>query len=100
DVGDERDVAHQAIALAPGVAAEHPQLALVRREAEDRVQRRRLAGAVGADEPEDAALLDGEVDAVERDGRAVGLAQAAGLDAGHGVSSPPLPSCSRAAPRP
>ena len=52
----------------------------------------RLAGAVGADEAEDAALFDAQVDAVERDGRAVGLAQAAGFDAGHGFSAP---SCVR-----
>jgi hypothetical protein len=58
------------------------QLALEGREAEDRVERGGLAGAVRADEPEDAALLDAQVDAVQRDGRAEGLAQAAGFDAG------------------
>ena len=47
-----------------------------------------LAGAVGADEPEDAALFDTQIDAVQRDGRAVGLAEAARFYAGHGFSSP------------
>ena len=54
------------------------------REAEDGVQRGALAGAVGADEAEDAAFVDAEVDAVEGDRCAVGLAQAARFDAGHG----------------
>ena len=90
DVGDEADVAHQLIALGPRIAAEHLQLALVGGEAEDRVERGGLAGAVGADEPEDAAFFDAQVDAVQRDGRAEGLAQAAGFYACHGFSAPPL----------
>ena len=89
DIGDEADVAHELIALGPGVAPEHRELSLVRHEAEDRVQRGRLAGAVGPDEPEDAALFDAQIGAVERDGRAVGLAQAAGFYGCHGFSSPP-----------
>ena len=88
DVGDEADVAHEPVALRPGVAPEHLQLALVGGEAEDRVERGGLARAVGTDEPEDAALFDAQVDAVERDGRAEGLAQAARFDAGHGFSAP------------
>ena len=99
DVGDEADVAHELVALRPGVAPEHLQLALVGGEAEDRVERGGLAGAVGADEPEDAALLDAQVDAVERDGRAEGLAQAAGFDAGHGFSAPLRCPARRAAGR-
>ena len=43
------------------------QVSLEGREAEDGVERGGLAGAVGADEPEDAALFDTEIDAVERD---------------------------------
>ena len=46
------------------------QLALERREAEDGFQRGRLAGAVRADETDDAAGLDGETHAVERAGGA------------------------------
>ena len=77
DIGDEADVAHQLVALRPWVAPEYLELALVRRETEYRVQRRALAGAVGPDQTEDAAFLDAQVDAVQRNGRAVGLAQAA-----------------------
>jgi len=46
-----------------------------------------FAGAVGADDSQDAALFDVQVDAVERDGRAEGFAQAAGFDDGHGLGS-------------
>ena len=65
------------------------ELALIGGEAEDRVEGGGLAGAVGTDEPEDAALFDAQVDAVQGDGRAEGLAQAAGFYAGHGFSAPP-----------
>jgi hypothetical protein len=58
DVGDEADVAHELIALGPGVAPEHAQLPLMGRQADDRVQRRGLAGAVGSNKAEDAAVLD------------------------------------------
>src|SRR5262249_2900250 len=64
------------------------QLALVRGQAQDRVERRGLARTVGADEAEDAALLDPQVDPVQGHGCAVGLAQAACLDAGHRFSAP------------
>ena len=37
-----------------------------RRQARDRAQRRRLAGAVGADQRDALALLDGQRDALER----------------------------------
>ena len=57
DVGDEADVAHELIALVQGSRPEHLQLSLVRSEPEDRVERRRLAGAVGTDESDDAALF-------------------------------------------
>ena len=90
DVGDEADVAHELIALGPGIASEHLQLALIGGEAENRVERGGLAGAVGTDEAEDAALFDAQIDAVQRDGRAEGLAQAACFDACHGFSAPLL----------
>ncbi len=77
DIGDEADIAHELIALGPGVASEHLQLALIRGEAENRVERGGLACAVGADESEDVALFDSQIDAVQRDGRAESLAQAA-----------------------
>ena len=67
DIGDEADIAHELIALGPGIASEHLQLSLVRGEAENRVERGGLAGAVGTDESEDAALFHAQIDAVQRD---------------------------------
>ena len=90
DIGDEADIAHELIALGPGIASEHLQLSLIGGEAENRVERGGLAGAVGADESEDAALFDPQIDAVQRDGCAEGLAQAACFYACHGFSAPPL----------
>ena len=84
----KRDIAHELIALRPGVASEHLQLSLVGGEAENRVERGGLAGAVGTDESEDAALFDAQIDAVQRDGRAEGLAEAACFYACHGFSAP------------
>src|SRR5260370_35795813 len=55
DIGDEADIAHEAIALGPGVAPEHSQFSLIGLEAETRVEREGLAGAVGTEDPEDAA---------------------------------------------
>ena len=83
DIGDEADVAHERIALAPRVAAEHRELALVRDQPEDRVQGGGLARAVRSDQAKDTPGLDGKVDAGERDGRAVRLAEAMGFDARH-----------------
>ena len=67
NVGNEADIAHELIAFSPGIATEHLQLSLVRGEAENRVQCGRLAGAVGTDESEDAALFDMQIDAVQRE---------------------------------
>ena len=89
DIGNEADIAHELIALGPGIASEHSQLSLVWGEAENRVERGGLAGAVGTDESEDAAFFDPQIDAVQRDGCAEGLAQAAGFYACHGFSVPP-----------
>ena len=89
DVGDEADIAHELIALVPRVAPQHPQFPLVWSESEDRVERGGLARAVGTDQSQDAALFDTQIDAVQRDGCAVGLAQTAGFYACHGFSAPP-----------
>ena len=72
DVGDEGDVAHELFALGPGIAPEDVQLSLIGDEAEDGVEGGALAGAVGTDEAEDAALFDAEIDAVQGDGGAEG----------------------------
>src|SRR6202012_2771743 len=89
DVGNKGDIAHELIALGPGVASEYAQRSLIWGEAEDGVQRGGLACAVGADEPEDATLLDMQVDAIECNGCAKGLAQAVCFYASHGFSVPP-----------
>ena len=51
------------------------------------LQRRRLAGAVGADDADDLASLDGEGDVVHRDEAAVLLAQSPRLDHCQAVST-------------
>src|ERR1700675_1735839 len=77
DVGNEAGIAHELIALAPGIASKHLQFSLIRDEAENRVERGGLTCAVGTDESEDAALCDAQIDPLQRDCRAEGLAQAA-----------------------
>src|ERR1700694_1922306 len=84
DIGNEADIAHELIALGPGVASEHPQFSLIWGEAENRVERGSLACAVGADDSEDAALFNTQIDTVQRDGCAEGLAKAAGFYDCHG----------------
>ena len=88
-VGDEADIVHQFIALAARVLAQHPQLALERGQAEDGLQCGGLAGAVGADQADDAAGTDLEIGAGHGDLVLVSLAQAAGGDnrPGTGVGS-------------
>src|SRR5713101_6819428 len=76
DIGDEADIAHELIALGPGVASEHLQFALILRKSENRVERGGLARTIGTDESEDMALLDTQIDAVQRDSRAESLSQA------------------------
>src|SRR5258708_6737694 len=89
DVGDEGDIAHEQIALGPGISSEHRQFSLVGGEAENGVERGGLSCAVRADEPEDAAFFDTQIDAVERDRGAERLAETACFDGCHdlGVSS-------------
>ncbi len=53
--------------------------AVWRIEAEQAGEQRRLAGTVGADEGDDLARADGEIDVMEHFARAVELAQAARL---------------------
>ena len=51
-------------------------------EPQEQLHGSRLAGAIGSEEAEDLGLADAQVKAVERDGVAVGLAQAMGFDRG------------------
>ncbi|GAA1398776.1 hypothetical protein GCM10009613_53410 [Pseudonocardia kongjuensis] len=63
------------------IEPEQPDGAGVRRaEPLDQLQRRRLARAVGAQQPEDLAGVHDQVDAVDRDRAAVPEAEAAHLD--------------------
>src|SRR4029079_15822113 len=66
-----------------------------RRDARDHPHRRGLAGTIGTEEPERLALLDVEVDPVDRRELAEPLRQAAGMDeragaVGHGRRRVPL----------
>src|SRR5260370_34874973 len=90
DIGNEADVAHQLIALSPGVASEYLQFSLIWSEADNGVERSGLARAVGADEPENAALFNPQVNAVQRNGGAEGLAEETCFYHCHGFSVPPL----------
>src|SRR5579871_4251117 len=89
DIGDETDVAHELIALGPGIASENAEFSLKRGEAEDSVESRRFAGAVGTDDPEDAAIIDAQVDAIECDGGAEAFAESVSFYARHGFTVPP-----------
>ena len=62
------------------VALEHAQVAFVRRQADDRVQRGGLAGTVGPDEAEHLAVAEVEADAVDRGDAPIALDQVAHLD--------------------
>ncbi len=86
DIGNEADIAHELIALGPGIPSEHFQFSLIWSEADNRIERGCLAGAVGTDEPEDAALFDTQIDAVQRDGRTERLAEPACFYDCHGFS--------------
>src|SRR5205807_4652215 len=90
NIGNERDIPHELIALRPGVASEHLQFSLIWGEAENRVERRGLACAVGTNEPEDAALFNTQVDAVQRDRCAERLTETACFYPCHGFIAPPL----------
>src|ERR1700691_4928541 len=86
----EADIAPELIALVPGVASEHFQFSLIRREAENCIERRGLAGAVRTDESQDAALFNAQIDAVESDRCSERLTETASFYACHGFSAPPL----------
>jgi hypothetical protein len=51
-----------------------------RNQSEQNAQRRRLAGAVGTEEPRDAAALNGEAEVVDSDGGAESFRQSVDLD--------------------
>src|SRR5215472_14827543 len=88
-IGHETNIAHEPVALGPGVAAEHSQFSLIWGKAENRIERRGLACAVRADQSEYAAFFHAQVHAIQCESYAEGLAQAACLYACHGFSGPP-----------
>ena len=88
DISDEADFPHELIALGPRIAFEYLELALIGSETQNRLERRRLAGAVPTDEPKDAALLDAQIDTVQRDRCAESLTQAVCFYAWHDFSAP------------
>src|ERR1700720_1271298 len=77
NIRNEAHIPHELIALAPGVASKYPQLSFICREAENRVERRSLAGTVGTDDSQDAPFFQPQVHTVQRSRFAEGLAQAA-----------------------
>ena len=88
DVGDERDLAHEPVAFAARILAEDPNRALARDEAEQGVECGALARSIGTYDAQDMSFFDCEIDAVQSDHGAIGLAKSTHLDAGHGISAP------------
>ena len=75
------DALLQRVDVAHRVQAEHRDRAAVGSpQPLDALHRRGLAGAVGADQPEDLAVVDVERHLVDGDRRAVGLADAGNVD--------------------
>jgi len=80
-----RDLRHGAFPMIPegqkGISEEDPKAPMVRvpgigwKEAGNQIEQRRLASAVGADQPEDATLAHRQVDVVGDDDAAETLAQ-------------------------
>ncbi len=86
----------QRVGLTDGIQAEDGDGAAIRRpEPFDAFHRRRLAGAVGADQAENLSRLHVECDLVDRDRPAVSLANPGHVD--HGVLGHPVPSDTGAA---
>jgi hypothetical protein len=77
------------IALCPGVASEDSQFSLIRGETENRVERGGLTRAIRANEPENTAFFDTQIDAIQRDRGAESLAEAASFYACHSFSVSP-----------
>ena len=97
------DFALDARAVAPHVEAEHRPLAGVgRQQAADQADRRRLAGAVGAEEADDLARRDPQRDMVDGDDSVERFGEAGNVDDVHGrlrgrSTSTIWPGCNRSA---
>src|SRR4029077_11468535 len=88
DICNKAHIAHELITLGPGIAAKHSQLSLIWSKAKNRVECGGLACTVGANEPKNAALFNAQIDALQRDGCAEGLAEAACFYACHNFIPP------------
>src|ERR1051326_7365534 len=84
------------LALPIWIAPQHTQLALKGGEPQNRIERGRLARAVGADQPQNPPLFHTQINSIQRDRRTKSLAESACLYACHGFSAPPLPAKLRA----
>src|SRR5690606_9733144 len=90
----------QFVAFGARVLAQYREAAVEGDQAQHRLERGGLAGAVGADQADDAAGGDPERGRVQRDGVLVGLAQAVGIDYGVHHASPFSGASSFSASRP
>src|SRR5215469_13827910 len=99
NIGHETDIAHQLIAIIPGIAPKHFQFPLVRSKAENGIERGRLSRAIRPDESNNATLFDPEIHTVERNRCAKHFAQTARFYCRHGFSGPPSSAWKTAYPR-
>ena len=88
-----RDVALRRMQIVDRLAVDADLAGADRLEARDGVEQRRLAAARRADQHEEAALVERQIDALEDFERAEALAQPADFEEGHGfILSPRRPS--------
>src|ERR1035441_2507359 len=87
DIRNEADIAHQLFTLGPRIASEYLQFPLILRETENRVKRGGLASAVEPDQSEDTSLIDAQIDAIQRDRLAIGLAESVCFQDSHSFGS-------------
>src|SRR5271166_4938368 len=90
DICDEADIAHKLIAFGRGIAPEHSQFSLIWSQTKNHVERGALPCPIGTDKSEDAALIDTQIDAVERDGCSKRLTKTARVYYCHGFGSSSL----------
>mmetsp|Transcript_23364 Transcript_23364/g.55525 ORF Transcript_23364/g.55525 Transcript_23364/m.55525 type:complete len:246 (+) Transcript_23364:1539-2276(+) len=94
------DLALDGLALAAEIQAQHLAFTGVRRQqAAEHAQRGGFTAAVGAEEADDAAGADLQVDRIDHLAAAIGLGEPPDVDGelGHGVTSSGWPGCRRSA---
>ena len=80
DIGDEAHLFHERVALRARIEPQHLELAVERREAEDGLDHRGLAGAVRADQADDAARFHVEIHSANHRRAAVALGETASFN--------------------